>query len=111
MSYLYFVAYAIPYLWCWREVARRFAWDGTYGGSRPGKADYAMGMLMGAICAIFWPVVIPVILVVDRERIVEAILGVPEDVKARDRELELREREREVERLERELGIGKTKAA
>ena len=102
------IVYILGYLVCLRYVSRAVAYDFISTGGTPEGGDWVMGIMLGSIAAIAWPIALPIAYAASKPAIFESLMGAPERVERARKEQELAEREREVARLERELGIGKT---
>jgi hypothetical protein len=86
------------------RIGAALAWE-DYPPRKPGTDDYALGLLLGGLLALSWPLTLPGYLFVTSPRLRSSLLRPPPLARARLREAELRERERRVAALEREAGL------
>lgn len=114
MSWGWIIAavYLAGYASLWRTVVWTTIDDVVSG--KPDGVDLSMGILLGSMATIFWPLILAGVLVsriyaARGETLVEAVQprGVRRAARRRDLEIQAREQAYRITDLERELGIGR----
>lgn len=106
VGWIIFGVYCLGYVLMWRTVVWAVTNDMLFG-SRPGGDDIVVGIFLGSLVTLIWPLIFAGLAVrsIYRARGEDATRALmPRSVR---REQELNERQKNIERLERELGVGR----
>ena len=96
--------YVLGFIVCLRNVSRRLAWeDVPRYGSKPDTDDYVMGLAIGAMASLIWPITLPIAWMTEHPAIFDRVLGTPRRVE----ELHQKERIKELEAKIRQLDYEK----
>ena len=100
-GFIIFLGYLAGFLITMRIVGRGIAWD-SIGSRDPETMDYVFGLLLGGMIAVFWPLTLPVALMVQHHDFMDRMLGKPKDVEKAELQQRIRELEQNIKNLDRQ---------